>query len=41
VHSNFLVHVDELVSQMGFMVEQEGAQRGWPLPSFQAWFSKS
>jgi hypothetical protein len=36
-----LVHVDELVGPMAFVIERSGAQRRWPLPSFQAWLSKS
>ena len=34
-----LVHVDELVGPMAFVVERGGAQRNWPLPAFQAWLS--
>jgi hypothetical protein len=36
-----LVHVDELVGPMAFVVERGGAQRNWPLPAFQAWLSEN
>jgi hypothetical protein len=34
-----LVHIDELVGPMAFVLERDGQQRHWPLPAFQAWLS--
>ncbi|HTA89764.1 MAG TPA: hypothetical protein VK745_09325 [Polyangiaceae bacterium] len=36
-----LVHIDELVGPMAFVVELRDQQRRWPLPSFQGWLSQS
>jgi hypothetical protein len=36
-----LVHIDELVGPMAFVVELAGAHRRWPLPAFQGWLSRS
>lgn len=36
-----LVHVDELVGPMAFVLELDGRKRSWPLPAFQGWISQS
>jgi hypothetical protein len=36
-----LVHIDELVGPMAFVVELGGQQRRWPLPAFQGWLATS
>jgi len=36
-----LVHIDELVGPMAFVVERGGKKRQWPLPAFQGWLSQS
>jgi hypothetical protein len=35
-----LVHIDELVGPMAFVVER-ATRQDWPLPMFQAWLSRN
>ncbi len=36
-----VVHIDELVGPMAFVVELGGKKRSWPLPAFQGQISQS